>query len=367
MKVIEMAGIGPGPMAAMLLSDLGADVIRVDRIGAMGFADVLNRGRPSIGVNVKSPDGVETVLRLVEQADVLIEGFRPGVMERNGLGPDDCLARNPKLVYGRMTGWGQEGPLAHAAGHDINYISIAGVLANFAREGEKPVPPVNLVGDFGGGALYLVVGVLAALVEARTSGQGQVVDTAMVDGAASLMTMIYSFRNAGMWSETPGTNMLDTGAPYYDVYETADGRYVSVGAIERQFYAELLKGLELDPATLPDQNDRSQWPAMKQRFTDLFKSKTRDEWQAIFEGTDACVAPVLHMDEARDHPHMKARATVVQHDGAWQPAPAPRFSRTTAEIQRGPSLPCADTDAALQAWGFDAAEVTKLREAGAVG
>src|SRR5438105_3444532 len=281
-KVIEMAGIGPGPFTAMMLADMGADVIRIDRpnapAGGDPTRDVLNRGRPSIAVDLKHPDGVQTVLRLVESADALIEGFRPGVMERLGLGPDECLARNPRLVYGRMTGWGQDGPFAKAAGHDINYIALAGVLNNFTRKGERPVPPLNMVGDFGGGGMLLAFGLVCALLEAYRSGQGQVVDAAMVDGAAVLMTMIHAFIAMGMWQDDPGTNILDTGAPFYDVYECADGKFLAVGAIETQFYAELLKRTGLEDEELPFQLDRPQWPAMKERFADLFRTKTRDEW-----------------------------------------------------------------------------------------
>jgi len=368
-KVIEMAGIGPGPFAAMMLADMGADVIRVDRPNARSInpsKDVLNRGRPSIAVDLKHPDGVETVLRLVESAGALVEGFRPGVMERLRLGPDECLARNPKLVYGRMTGWGQEGPLAKAAGHDINYIALAGVLNNFARKGERPVPPLNMVGDFGGGGMFLAFGVVCGLLEASRSGQGQVVDAAMVDGAAVLMTMIHAFVAMGTWTDDPGTNILDTGAHFYDVYETADGEHVAVGAIETQFYAELLERVGLAGEELPFQLDRSQWPAMKERFAALFKTKTRDEWSEVLEGSDACFAPVLSMTEAHRHPHIAARSTFVERDGVLQPAPAPRFSRTTPEISRGPSEPGANTDEALAAWGFDATDIAKLREAGAI-
>jgi alpha-methylacyl-CoA racemase len=370
-RIIEIAGIGPGPYAAMLLSDLGADVVRVDRPNAAslgGDRDVLNRGRPSIAVDLKNPDGIETVLRLVEQADALIEGFRPGVMERLGLGPDACHERNPRLVYGRMTGWGQEGPLSQTAGHDIDYIALAGVLHNFTRQGERPVPPLNLVGDFGGGSMFLVMGVLAALLHAQRSGEGQVVDAAMVDGAASLMTMEWAFRGMGIWdTEAPGTNLLDTGAPFYEVYECADGKWIAVGAIEGQFYAELVKGLGLEgDASLPHQMDRSQWPAMKQRFADLFKTKTRDDWWAIFEGTDACVAPVLSPGEALAQEHIAARSTIVNEWGVDQPAPAPRFSKTQTALHRPPSLPGADTDEALAAWGFSSGDIAKLREAGAI-
>jgi alpha-methylacyl-CoA racemase len=370
-RIIEMAGIGPGPFAAMLLSDMGADVIKVDRPGAAvgpnAERDALQRGRLSVSVNVKHPDGVEAVLRLVEQADAIIEGYRPGVMERLGLGPDACLARNPKLVYGRMTGWGQDGPMSQAAGHDINYIALSGVLHNLTRQGERPVPPLNLVGDFGGGAMFLAFGVVCGILEASRSGQGQVVDAAMTDGSALLMTMMYAFRSMGIWYEPPGTNLLDTGAPFYDVYETADDQFVALGAIEPQFYAEFLERAGLAGETLPWQHDRAQWPAMKERFAEVFRTKTRDEWCALLEGSDACFAPVLSMGEAHEHPHNAARRTFVSPDGVLQPAPAPRFSRTAPEISRPPAAPGADTDEALQAWGFSATEVEKLRAAGAVG
>jgi alpha-methylacyl-CoA racemase len=364
-KVIEMAGIGPGPFTAMMLADMGAEVLRVDRPNARVLnpeKDVLNRGRRSIAVDLKHPDGVQTVLRLVEQADAIIEGFRPGVMERLGLGPDECLARNPKVVYGRMTGWGQDGPLSHAAGHDINYIAIAGVLNNFKRIGERPVPPNNLVGDFGGGGLLLAFGLVCALLEASRSGQGQVVDAAMVDGAAVLSTMIHAFVAMGIWQDNPGHNMLDTGAPFYEVYETADGKYMAIGAIEHQFYAELLDRTGLKDEELPFQMNRDEWPSLKERFAALFNSKTRDEWQSILEGTDACAVPVLSMTEAPTHPHNVARQTFVVRDGVTQPAPAPRFSRTSAEIARPPAAP----GEALADWGFSADEVAKLREAGAI-
>jgi alpha-methylacyl-CoA racemase len=368
-KVIEMAGIGPGPFTAMMLADMGAEVLRVDRPNARVLnpeKDVLNRGRRSIAVDLKHPDGVQTVLRLVEQADAIIEGFRPGVMERLGLGPDECLARNPKIVYGRMTGWGQDGPLSRAAGHDINYIAIAGVLNNFKRIGERPVPPNNLVGDFGGGGLLLAFGLVCALLEASRSGQGQVVDAAMVDGAAVLSTMIHAFVAMGIWQDNPGHNMLDTGAPFYEVYETADGKYMAIGAIEHQFYAELLDRTGLKDEELPFQMNRDEWPSLKERFTALFMSKTRDEWQSVLEGTDACAVPVLSMTEAPTHPHNVARQTFVVRDGVTQPAPAPRFSRTNAEIARPPTAPGGHTGEALADWGFSADEVAKLGEAGAI-
>jgi alpha-methylacyl-CoA racemase len=368
-RVIEMAGIGPGPFTAMMLSDMGAEVVRVDRPGsATGdpTRDVLNRGRRSVAVDLKHPDGVEAVLRLTEGADALIEGFRPGVMERLGLGPDDCLARNPRLVYGRMTGWGQDGPLAQAAGHDINYIALAGALNNFARKGERPVAPLNMVGDFGGGGMLLAFGVACALLEAGRSGRGQVVDAAMVDGTAVLTTMIHAFIAMGIWTDDPGTNILDTGAHFYDVYETADAKFVAVGPIEGKFYVELLRLVGWGREELPWQMDRSQWPALKERFADLFRSKTRDEWSALLEGTDACFAPVLSLSEAPAHPHNEARATFVTRDGIVQPAPAPRFSRTVAEIQGSPPAPGEHTDATLADWGFDPDDITKLRAAGAI-
>jgi alpha-methylacyl-CoA racemase len=372
--VLEIAGIGPGPFCAMLLADMGADVIRVDRAGqVMGGdpesppADVLNRGRRSIGVDLKSADGVETVLSLVERADVLMEGFRPGVAERLGIGPDDCLARNPKLVYGRMTGWGQEGPYAQAAGHDINYIALAGALEPIGRAGQAPVPPLNLVGDFGGGGMFLAFGIACALLEAQRSGQGQVVDAAMVDGAAVLTTMFHAFRAMGIWTDERGTNLLDTGAHFYDVYETSDGKYVSIGSIEPQFYAELLElsglGAEED---LPHQHDRAQWPALKERVAAIFRTKTRDEWCEIMEHTDVCFAPVLRLDEAPQHPHNVERGTFVERNGVTQPAPAPRFSRTAPEIQRPPSHAGQHTEEVLAELGFDADRIAELRESGAI-
>lgn len=372
--VLEIAGIGPGPFCAMLLADMGADVIRVDRAGqVMGGdpesppADVLNRGRRSIGLDLKNPEGVEALLSLVEQADILMEGFRPGVTERLGIGPDECLARNPKLVYGRMTGWGQEGPYAQAAGHDINYIALAGALDPIGRRGEAPVPPLNLVGDFGGGGMFLAFGMVCALLEAQRSGQGQVVDAAMVDGSAILTTMFHAFRAMGIWNDERGTNLLDTGAHFYDVYETSDGKYVSIGSIEPQFYAELLtlSGLGDDPE-LPHQHDREQWPALKDRLAEIFRTKTRDEWCEIMEHTDVCFAPVLSLGEAPSHPHNVERGTFVEENGVVQPAPAPRFSRTKAEIQRPPAHAGQHTDEVLAQFGFDDDRVAKLREIGAI-
>jgi alpha-methylacyl-CoA racemase len=312
-------------------------------------------------VDLKHPRGAETILRLVERADALIEGFRPGVAERLGIGPEACLARNPRLVYGRMTGWGQEGPLAAAVGHDIDYIALSGALHAIGRAGEKPVLPLNLVGDFGGGALYLAVGVLSALLEASRSGQGQVVDAAMVDGAASLLTMFYGMSAAGTWSDERGVNLLDGGAPFYDVYETADGKYLAVGALEPRFYAELLRLTGLEGSDLPEQADIFRWPELRQRFAAVFKQRTRDEWCALLEGTEACVSPVLSLSEAPKHPHMAARRTFVEVDGVTQPAPAPRFSRTPGAIQRPPEPPGASTEPVLEDWGFSAEEIERLR------
>jgi alpha-methylacyl-CoA racemase len=371
-RVIELAGIGPSPYACMLLADAGAEVIRLERAPAGGataegpYWDLLNRSRPSVGVDLKHPDGAALVLDLVERADVLVEGFRPGVAERLGLGPADCWARNPRLVYGRMTGWGQEGPMAQTAGHDIDYIAMAGSLWGIGRSDSPPVPPLNLIGDFGGGGMMLAFGVVAALIEAGRSGRGQVVDAAMVDGAASLMTMIFAFRQFGWWKEERGSNILDTGAPFYEVYETSDGKYFAVGALEAKFYAELLEGLGLDDADLPNQMDRERWPEMKVRFADIFRSKTRDEWSAVFDGTDACATAVLSPFEAHENRHNRARGTFVEVDGVTQPGPAPRFSRTPGRVSRPPSPPGADTTEGLAAWGLEADAIAKLRQVGAI-
>jgi alpha-methylacyl-CoA racemase len=372
--VIEIAGIGPGPFCGMMLADMGAEVIRVDRADNVRGgdpdlppADLLNRGRRSIGVDLKSPDGVEVVLELVEKADALIEGFRAGVAERLGIGPDECLARNPRLVYGRMTGWGQDGAYARAAGHDINYIALAGALEPIGRRGEAPVPPLNLVGDFGGGGMLLAFGVVCGVLEAQRSGQGQVIDAAMVDGAAALMTMTHAFRAMGIWNDERGTNILDTGAHFYDVYETVDGKYVSIGSIEPQFYAELLRLTGLDGEDLPWQHDRAQWPALKERMAAVFRTKTRDEWCELMEGTDVCFAPVLSIPEAIEHPHNVHRGTFVEVAGIPQPGPAPRFSRTAPEITAPPPHAGQHTDDVLAAAGFDADRIAKLRATGAVG
>jgi alpha-methylacyl-CoA racemase len=375
LRVIEIAGIGPGPFAAMLLSDLGAEVIRVERAAAVRGAapdkpagDVSLRGRRNIAIDLKHPDGVATLLDLVASADALIEGFRPGVMERLGVGPDECMERNPRLVFGRMTGWGQDGPYAQAAGHDINYISLAGALAHFGRAGEAPVPPLNMVGDFGGGGMFLALGVVAAMLEAKGSGQGQVVDTAMVDGTAILMTMFWSMRAAGIFDEQQrGTNLLDTGAHFYDVYECADGRYISIGSIEPQFYAELMRltGLEGDEQ-FARQMDATQWPELKVRIAELFKTKTCDEWCELMEMTDVCFAPVLTMSEAAEHPHNVDRQTFIELGGVTQPAPAPRFSRTTATVEQLPAHPGQHSREILADWGVAADHVAALLESGAV-
>jgi alpha-methylacyl-CoA racemase len=372
-RVIEIAGIGPGPFCAMMLSDMGADVIRVERAqnvrgGDPGSppADVLMRGRRSIGVDLKHPDGVETVLGLIESADALLEGFRPGVMERLGLGPDAALGRNPKLVYGRMTGWGQEGPYAPTAGHDINYIALAGALDPLGRKGGPPVPPLNLVGDFGGGGMLLAFGLVCGMLHAQRTGEGQVVDAAMVDGSAILMTMFHAFRAMGIWEDARGSNMLDTGAHFYDVYETADGKYVSIGSIEPQFYAELLRLTGLEGEDLPWQHDKSQWDFLKERLAAVFRTKTRDEWCEVMEGTDVCFAPVLSMAEAPQHPHNVHRRTFLELEGVVQPAPAPRFSSTEPSVQRPPAHAGQHTDEILSDWGFDADRIAKLRDAGAV-
>ena len=372
-KVIEMAGIGPGPMCAMLLADLGAEVVRIDRVQSAGLGlprdprgDLLNRGRRSVAVDLKATTGVDVVLRMVERADALIEGFRPGVMERLGVGPAPCFERNPKLVYGRMTGWGQHGPLAHAAGHDINYIALTGALNAIGREGEPPLHPLNLVGDFGGGALYLAMGVLAGVIEAQRSGQGQVIDCAMIDGAASLMTLFYGMKHMNRWNDQRGTNAIDGGSHFYNVYETLDGKFVAIGSIEPKFYAELLEKIGLDAAALPAQQDPTSWRAMTQRFTEIFRSKTRDEWCRIMEGSDVCFAPVLDLDESLRHPHNQARGTFVSVNGVAQPGPAPRFSRTPCAIGKPPSVPGEDSLSVLSDWGFSDAALETLSHAGVV-
>ncbi|HET9441933.1 MAG TPA: CaiB/BaiF CoA-transferase family protein [Acidimicrobiales bacterium] len=374
-RIVELAGIGPAPFAAMLLSDLGAEVLRIDRIppapgapaGDGPVADVLSRGRRSVALDLKHPEGPAVVLRLVERADALLEGFRPGVMERLGIGPDPCRARNPRLVYGRMTGWGQDGPLAAAAGHDINYIALAGALHPIGRAGQPPVPPLNLVGDFGGGGMLLALGVVCALLEARSSGEGQVVDAAMVDGAALLTAMFHGLRAMGLWSDERGANLLDSGAPFYEVYETADARFVAIGSIEAQFHDELLRltGLAGDPA-FAARADRAAWPALKERLAAVFRTRTRDEWCSVMEGTEVCFAPVLALGEAPRHPHLVARGTFTEVAGVVQPAPAPRFSRTPGAVAGPPARAGRHTEEGLVDWGFTGDEVAALRASRAV-
>jgi alpha-methylacyl-CoA racemase len=356
-KVVELAGIGPGPHACMILADLGADVIRIDRPGGQGTGgphDLLNRGRPSVALDLKHPDAVAAVLDLVESADVLVEGLRPGTTERLGVGPDDCLARNPGLVYGRMTGWGQDGPLAPTAGHDLGYIAITGALHAMGQDRARPHFPTNLVGDFGGGSTYLVIGILAALLESRVSGQGQVVDAAIVDGTAHLNSMATGFLAAGLLREERASNLLDGGAPFYDVYETADGRHLAVGALEPKFYDELVRLLGIE-GTAPDRNDPANHPELRRVIADAVGSRPQAEWVEVFDGSDACVAPVLTLTEAFAHPHLVARSTFVERDGTTQPAPAPRFSRTSPTLTTPPPDTAGrDTREALQAWGLDA-------------
>lgn len=366
-KIIELAGIGPGPFCGMMLADMGAEVIRVDRAGPSRRAkDVLTRGRKSIAVDLKSDAGKEVVLKLCEGADALFEGFRPGVTERLGLGPDECMARNPKLVYGRMTGWGQDGPMAHAAGHDINYIALAGALHAIGRNGEKPVPPLNLVGDFGGGGMLLAFGMVCAMLEAQKSGKGQVVDAAMVDGAATLMAMFFSMTAGGVWQDERGSNLLDGAAHFYDTYETSDSKYISLGSIEPQFYALLIEKAGLDAEEFSAQMDRARWPEYKAKLTEVFKTRTRDEWCELMEGTDVCFAPVLSIGEVADHPHNKARSTIVEQDGMAQPAPAPRFGRTAPALTHGSRAPGEDSKEVLAAAGYDEAAISELLGSGAV-
>jgi len=379
-RVVELGALGPAPFCAMVLSDLGAEVLRVERPGKVAAAetiavddglaafDVLSRGRLSVGIDLKHPDGAALLRRLASEADVLIEGFRPGVAERLGLGPDELRAASPRLVYGRMTGWGRTGPMADEPGHDLNYLAVAGVLAHVGRVGQPPTPPLNLVADFGGGGMLLALGICAALVERSVSGEGQVVDAAMVDGAALLMAPLFGAWASGFWSDERGTNLLDSGAPFYDSYECSDGGWLSVGAIEPQFYAALLEGLGLaGDDTLPDQNDTGRWPELRERIAAAIATRTRDEWAEHFAGRGACVAPVLTMGEAVVHPHNVERGTFVEVAGAVQPAPAPRFSRTPAAVERAPRRAAADTDEGLMAWGVGPEEVERLRAAGAIG
>ena len=370
-KIVEFAGIGPGPFCAMMLSDMGANIIRLDRKGAEpryfgSKYHVLNRGRRSAGIDLKNEEGRKAAFRLIDQSDALLEGFRPGVMERLGFGPDICLERNPKLVYGRMTGWGQEGPLAQAAGHDINYIGINGALHSIGRRGEKPVPPLNLLGDFGGGGMLLAFGMVCALFEARQSGLGQVVDAAVVDGSAALMASTFGAWSSGTWKDERGVNRLDTGAHYYDTYETADAKYISIGSIEPQFYALMLEKAGIEDQFFHPQTDEDNWPQLKERLGEIFKTKTRDEWCEIMLGTDVCFAPVLSLEEAVSFPHNRERKIFVDMDGVIQPAPAPRFSRTSPEIQGPPAYPGEDTEQVLSDWGFSVDDIEGLRKAGAI-
>ena len=368
LKIIELAGIGPGPFCGMMLSDMGAEVIRVERPGNASSPpkDVLARNRRSIALDLKQPAGVEAVLKLLESADGLFEGFRPGVTERLGLGPEQCMARNERLVYGRMTGWGQDGPMAHAAGHDINYIGLTGALHAVGRRGEGPVPPLNLVGDFGGGGMLLAYGMVCGMLEAQRSGRGQVVDAAMVDGAAALMAMFFSFAAGGAFSDQRGTNMLDGGAHFYDTYETKDAKHICIGSIEPQFYELLLEKAELDKDKYKDQMNPVLWPELKEDLRQVFLSKTQAEWCAIMEGTDVCFAPVLSIFEAPQHPHNVARNTFLEVDGVMQQAPAPRFSRSTPEISHGARIPGEDTLSVLKDYGFRPDEIDALREGGVI-
>ena len=369
LKIIEMAGIGPGPFCGMVLADLGAEIIRVDRASAIGTGskqEPSNRGKKSIAVDLKAKEGVEVVLKLVETADAIFEGFRPGVMERLGIGPEVCLARNDRIVFGRMTGWGQEGPLANAAGHDINYISLSGALAAIGRPGSPPVPPLNLIGDFGGGGMLLALGLVAALLESKESKKGQVVDAAMTDGSALLMTMIYSMQSSGMWKTTMGSNLLDGGSHFYDTYECKDGKFISIGSIEPQFYALLCQIAELDEKVFSKQMSRDLWPEQKEEIKKIFVKKTRDEWCELMEGTDVCFAPVLDMSEAPQHPHNKERKTFIDLEGVTQPAPAPRFSRTEPEVVSSPSIVGEHTNEVLSSIGLSEEDISTLKTSGAV-
>lgn len=364
-RIIELAGIGPGPFCGMVLADLGAEVISVERIGAgpdKPALDCSRRGKRSIALNLKSKAGVETLLKLVDSADVLFEGFRPGVVEKLGIGPDQCLQRNPRLIYGRMTGWGQHGPMSQAAGHDINYISLTGALHAMGRPGEKPVPPLNLVGDFGGGGMFLALGIVSGLLEARSSGKGQVVDAAMTDGSAVLMSMFNTAYEMGLHSLDRGTNRLDGGAHFYDTYETLDGKYISIGSIEPQFYAQLLEVANLPAEEFGQQMDRSRWPDLKRAIADVFLQKTRDQWCELMEGSDICFAPVLDLKEAQDHPHNVARQTYVDVGGIKQPAPAPRFSRTEPSVRHEARPYGSDTEAVLTDLGYTSEQLTAMRE-----
>ncbi len=372
LRVIEIAGIGPVPFCGMMLADMGAEVLRIDRAdqrapaGVESSLDVLNRGKRSVALDLKHPDGAATLLDLVDRTDALLEGFRPGVVERLGIGPEECLARNPRLVYGRMTGWGQDGPIAQAAGHDLNYIAVSGVLGAIGRGDQAPVPPLNLVGDFGGGGMLLAFGVLAAILHARRSGAGQVIDAAMVDGSALLAAWFSGARAMGLWTDERGANLLDSGAPYYDVYECADGEHVAIAPMEPRFYAELLERIGLAGEALPEQDDRARWPELRERIASVLATRTRAEWTEILEGSDACFGPVLSMSEAPTHPHNVARGTFVEAFGVVQPAPAPRFSATPGSIERPPPEPGQHTDQALTDWGLSGARLEALHASGAI-
>ncbi|HKZ74198.1 MAG TPA: CaiB/BaiF CoA-transferase family protein [Steroidobacteraceae bacterium] len=373
LRIVEIAGIGPGPFCGMLLADMGADVLRIDRKDGGGAPieldasrDILARGRRSVALDLKRPEGVALALDIIDKADAVFEGFRPGVAERLGIGPEACMARNPKLVYGRMTGWGQTGPLAQRAGHDINYIALSGALYMIGRQGEKPLPPINLVGDFGGGGLLLAFGMLCALLEARTSGKGQVVDAAMFEGASLLMSGVHALRAMQLWRDERGTNMGDTGAHYYEVYETQDGQFMAAGPAEPQFYRELIERLGVDAGTFAEQMNPQKWPALKEKLAEVFRTKTREEWCAIFEGSDACVSPVLSPSEAPRHPHGLARGSFVEIDGVVQPAPAPRFSRTAPQVRRGPPEPGEGGTEALEEWGIPKRAIDAARAADAI-
>lgn len=372
-KIIEMAGMGPGPFCGMLLADMGADVVRVERLTVSDRGidfppkfDLLNRGKRSVAIDLKTEEGKAALLNLIGQADALIEGFRPGVMERLGLGPDECQIQNPNLVYGRITGWGQEGPLAQAAGHDLNYIALSGAVHSIGPVDGKPIVPLNLIGDFGGGALYLAMGILAAILEAQKSGKGQVVDAAMVDGVASLMTMQYALKQMGAWKGPRGHNLLDGGAPFYDVYETSDGKHISVAPVERRFYEELIERIGLSDMPLPKQNDPKGWSELRERLSETFKKRTRTEWCELLEGSDACFAPVLDMMEVTQHPHSIERRVYTEIEGVVQPNPAPRFSRTPSEVKHAAPVMGADTRPVFLDWGFSASTVDDLESKGLI-
>ncbi|MFH0788197.1 MAG: CaiB/BaiF CoA-transferase family protein [Pseudomonadota bacterium] len=371
-KIVEVGGIGPGPFCAMMLADMGADILRVERKGHLAGPvepryNVWHRNRRSVSIDLKKPEGREVLLKLIEKSDALIEGFRPGVMEGLSLGPDVSLERNPKLVFGRMTGWGQDGPLAQAAGHDINYIALSGALYAIGRPDEKPVPPLNLIGDLGGGGMLLAFGIVCGLHETQRSGRGQIVDAAMVDGAALLMGIFYAMRAAGTWTDKRGANILDGGAHFYDTYETLDGKWVSIGSIEPKFYALLLEHTGIKDPDFQVQMDRTKWLDLKRKLAEVFKTKTRDEWCRIMEGTDVCFAPVLSLEEAPNHPHNVLRKTFIEFEGLLQPAPAPRFSRTQPEIHASPPMPGEHTESALLDWGFKADEIEALKGRAAIG